>query len=93
VRNHHPVPHLNENEFKLTIHGKGLGGKEYSLSDLKERFGKTEFAATLQCGGNRRGEFNSEKQTSGNAWGGGAISNAKWGGVLLREVLQVRYVY
>jgi len=24
LRNHHPVPHLEEHEFKLTIHGKGL---------------------------------------------------------------------
>ena len=42
--------------------------------------------ATLQCGGNRRGGLDAHKRTSGNSWGAGAISNAKWGGVYLRDV-------
>jgi hypothetical protein len=40
--------------------------------------------------GNRRDGFNKSKthdKTSGIAWGYGAISNAKYGGVLLRDVL------
>ena len=47
-----------------------------------------QVTATLQCGGNRRAELEAHKRTGGNAWGGGAISNARWGGVYLREVLR-----
>ena len=43
---------------------------------------KAEVVATLQCGGNRRGGLDAHQRTSGNSWGSGAISNAKWGGVL-----------
>ena len=41
----------------------------------------------MQCGGNRRGGLDAHQRTSGNSWGSGAISNAKWGGVYLRAVL------
>ena len=43
--------------------------------------------STVQCGGNRRGGLNTVGKTSGIEWGAGAISTARWGGVLLREVL------
>jgi sulfite oxidase len=43
--------------------------------------------ASLQCAGNRRKELSSIKPIKGLAWGVGAIGNAVWGGVLLRDVL------
>jgi sulfite oxidase len=46
-----------------------------------------QVAATLQCGGNRRGGMNSVAKTSGTAWGCGAISTAQWTGVSVRDVL------
>ena len=88
VRNHHPVPQLDEKTFALEVSGPGM--KEplrYTLEELKARFPKVTIDATLQCGGNRRGELNSVRKTSGNAWGPGAISTASWGGVRLRDVL------
>lgn len=87
VRNHHPVPKLDEEAFELEVCGKGVESRRFSIDQLKA-LPKTEVTATLQCGGNRRGALNEVRKTSGNAWGIGAVSTAKWGGVLLREVLQ-----
>ena len=63
-----------------------MTARDFSLKDL-EAMPKAEVVATLQCGGNRRGGLDAHKRTSGNSWGAGAISNAKWGGVYLRHVL------
>jgi len=43
--------------------------------------------ATLQCAGNRRTEMHNLKPIKGVGWGISTISNAVWGGVLLRDVL------
>jgi DMSO/TMAO reductase YedYZ molybdopterin-dependent catalytic subunit len=40
----------------------------------------------MECGGNGRMHF--QPQARGNQWGNGAISNAEWTGVRLRDVLQ-----
>ena len=58
-----------------------------TLADLKQRFPKTEVTTTIQCGGNRRSGLNAVQKTSGISWQFGAVSNAKWGGVLLRDLL------
>lgn len=87
VRNHHPVPYLDPEEYSLAVEGRGVTRRVYSLADLKA-LPKSEVTATLQCGGNRRGGLDELKRTSGNSWGAGAISNAMWGGVYLRDVLR-----
>lgn len=87
VRHHHPVPVINQKDFVLKIEGVGTNPVTLTMDDLRSRFLKREVCTTIQCGGNRRGEFNLIEKTSGIAWGAGAISTAKWGGVLLREVL------
>lgn len=43
--------------------------------------------ASIQCGGNRRKEMNRYGKTNGTSWGIGAISNAQWGGISLRDLL------
>ena len=86
VRNHHPVPRLDPATYTLRVDGLGVTPRDFSLSDL-EALPKAEVVATLQCGGNRRGDLDVHKRTSGNSWGAGAISNARWGGVYLRDVL------
>ena len=55
--------------------------------DALKSLPKTTITATLQCGGNRRCEMNLVEPTSGIAWGPGAISTARWGGVRLRDLL------
>lgn len=41
----------------------------------------------LQCAGNKRDAFNAVKEVKGLVWDVGAIGNATWTGVLLRDVL------
>jgi sulfite oxidase len=48
---------------------------------------KHDVVATIQCGGNRRSEMNKVSVTAGTSWGVGAMSNAKWSGAKLRDVL------
>lgn len=97
VRNHHPVPTFApsptiDKEYKVTITGRGLpkGTSErvFTLEEIKNLFKKHTIAVSIQCGGNRRGEMNSEGLTSGTPWGCGAISTAVWGGARLRDVIK-----
>ena len=57
------------------------------VSNLQHRFSKVSVTTTIQCGGNRREGLNKVLKTSGIGWGFGAISNAEYSGVLLRDVL------
>lgn len=93
VRHHHPVPLLSDLDkanfrlkVDLTAYGKGVVC--FSLDELKA-MKKTEVIATLQCSGNRRSGFNAHERTSGTPWGQGAISTAKFGGVLLKDLLKM----
>ena len=79
-----------ELEIDLTSYAKELGvnkSLKLSLEELK-KMPKVEVVATLQCSGNRRGDMNTVKRTSGTSWSQGAISNAKWTGVRLTDVLK-----
>jgi len=89
VRHHHPVPHLDPQDYSLKVRdGVGGGqGKEFTLQDLKTNFTKHTVTSTLQCGGNRRSGMNLSGKTSGTPWGCGALSNAEWGGARLVDVL------
>lgn len=92
-RNHLPVPHVDPASYKLQIeiHGpndKREGGSlSLSLDDLKSKFAKHTVTATIQCAGNRRSDMHKTKQVKGLNWGIGAIGNATWSGVKLRDVL------
>mmetsp|Transcript_33949 Transcript_33949/g.69403 ORF Transcript_33949/g.69403 Transcript_33949/m.69403 type:complete len:306 (+) Transcript_33949:842-1759(+) len=48
-----------------------------------------EVTSTLQCSGNRRGDMNKVKVTSGTPWGQGAISTASWSGPRLADVFHL----
>jgi len=86
VRNHHPVPVLDDQTFTLEVSSLGGNVRSFTLAELRA-LPQATVTASLQCGGNRRGELNSVRKTSGNAWGLGAISNATWTGVRLVDVL------
>jgi sulfite oxidase len=64
------------------------GSIRLSIDDLK-KFPKHEVEVTIQCAGNRRNEMHNYKAVKGGAWETGAISNAKWAGARLRDVLFV----
>jgi len=87
IRHHHPVPILEDSTYRLRIEGDGAKPVDLTMEDLRTRFLKREVVTTIQCGGNRRSEFDKIERTSGISWGFGAMSTAKWGGVFLREVL------
>jgi DMSO/TMAO reductase YedYZ molybdopterin-dependent catalytic subunit len=57
----------------------------FSLEDLKRDFEQVEVAALCLCSGNRRGL--SVPHVAGVQWGHGAMGNARWRGVRLRDVL------
>lgn len=81
------IPEIEAASWKLRIDGPGAEGRaELTLDDLKTGFEKVEIAAVCQCSGNRRGY--SDPHVPGVEWGNGAIGNAKWGGVRLKDVLK-----
>tara|TARA_B110000483_G_C18144279_1_gene522755 strand:+ start:55 stop:1512 length:1458 start_codon:yes stop_codon:yes gene_type:complete len=85
VRNHNPVPIIKPEEYQLSfIYDNKKPIKNFTLEELKKMPSK-KVITTIQCGGNRRGEF---EKTSGTQWGIGAISTAEWEGVPLCNILK-----
>ena len=73
-------------QWKLKVGGDGAGKHlELSLAELRSSFNAVEIAAVCQCSGNRRGF--SEPHVAGVEWGLGAVGNAVWRGVRLKDVL------
>ena len=72
--------------FRLTIRGRVKDTLSLSLHDLQEQFEPMEIAAVCQCAGNSRGF--SEPRVAGGQWGHGAMGNARWTGVRLRDLLE-----
>jgi DMSO/TMAO reductase YedYZ molybdopterin-dependent catalytic subunit len=69
----------------------GVGGDsaerhlQFGLAQLKKEFKPAEVVAVNQCSGNRRGLF--EPHVPGVEWGLGAMGNALWRGIRLKDVL------
>ncbi|KAH7915950.1 Oxidoreductase, molybdopterin-binding domain-containing protein [Hygrophoropsis aurantiaca] len=61
----------------------------FTVKDLMTKYPKKEVVATLICAGNRRAKMAQKtcKPVEGIKWGEGAISNVRWGGVRLRDIL------
>ena len=80
------IPQVDLQAWKLDIGGEALE-KPLSLgmADLLRDFEVVELAAVCMCSGNRRGF--SQPHVPGVQWGHGAIGNAKWRGVRLRDLL------
>lgn len=86
VRSHHEEPRVDITTWRLRV--VGLVGTELSLS-LEELQGmeKVSLTAVLQCSGNGRAFF-SKPKVPGVPWEKGAVGNARWAGVRLRDVLE-----
>ena len=76
---------INPAEFRLSIHGHVNKPVELTLDDLTTRFERVELAAVNQCSGNSRGFF--APRVAGAQWANGAMGNARWTGVRLKDVL------
>ena len=80
------IPEVSASGWKLAVGGDAAGSEQsFSLDDLKKRFTPHEVTAVCQCSGNRRGLF--EPHVAGVEWGVGAMGNAIWRGVRLKDVL------
>jgi sulfite oxidase len=89
VRSHGAVPHVDPGAYRLSICGMVDEPLTFSLEDLKSGFPRTEVVATLYCAGNRRRELMAVSSMPGKLpWDAGAAGNARWGGILLQNVLQ-----
>jgi DMSO/TMAO reductase YedYZ molybdopterin-dependent catalytic subunit len=89
VRNNGIIPDAfagDPNSWALTIDGEVNTPLKLTLGELKQKFKPVTYALQMECGGNGRAAF--EPKASGNQWGNGAISNARWTGVRLKDVLQ-----
>jgi DMSO/TMAO reductase YedYZ molybdopterin-dependent catalytic subunit len=72
-------------EWRLRVDGNIEKPLTLSLPDLFTRFKTVSVAAVNQCSGNSRSRF--QPRVPGGQWGNGAMGNALWTGVKLREVL------
>ena len=88
MRYHLPViPRVDTTGWRLQIGGPSAQRSlALSLPELKDSFPHVSLAAVNQCSGNRRGLFS--PRVPGVQWRNGAMGNALWTGVRLRDVLQ-----
>ena len=86
VRWHWPLipTRVNVDTFRLNVHGHVDRMLSLSLEELMA-LPQFEIAAVNQCSGNSRGFF--EPRVAGGEWGNGAMGNARWSGVRLKDVL------
>jgi sulfite dehydrogenase (cytochrome) subunit A len=80
------IPDAAPAEWKLEVAGDAVERPlTLTLASLQHDFEPVEFAAVCECSGNRRGL--SEPHVPGVEWGPGAMGNAMWKGVRLKDVL------
>ena len=87
VRYHHAqIPtEIDPEEFRVAIKGKVNTPLTLSVADLRKQFEPVELIAVNQCSGNGRGFSN--PRVAGGQMGNGAMGNAKWKGVRLKDLL------
>jgi DMSO/TMAO reductase YedYZ molybdopterin-dependent catalytic subunit len=71
--------------WRLNVEGSVERPLKFSMGDLTSKFKPVTVAAVNQCSGNSRSKF--QPRVPGGQWGHGAMGNAKWTGVPLRELL------
>jgi DMSO/TMAO reductase YedYZ molybdopterin-dependent catalytic subunit len=88
VRNNGQIPPVSDSPdaWKVTIDGEVGTALTLTVAELRSRFENVTRQLQMECGGNGRAQFS--PQTRGNQWGNGAICNAAWTGVRLRDVLR-----
>jgi len=74
-------------QWKLQVEGNVNKSLALSFEDLTEKFKPVSIAAVNQCSGNSRSRL--QPRVPGAQWGNGAMGNALWTGVRLREILDL----
>jgi len=72
-------------DFRLKVRGQVRRPISLTLHDLLHDFQPFEIVAVNQCSGNSRGLFS--PRVTGGQWDNGAMGNALWRGVRLKDVL------
>lgn len=72
--------------FRLRIKGTVKSSLSLSLQDLRTKFDQVETVAVAQCSGNSRGFSN--PRVGGGQLANGAMGNARWKGVRLKDLLE-----
>jgi len=76
---------VNTATFRLSLKGHVETPLSLSLEDLKKNYQSVSVVAVNQCSGNSRSLF--EPRVAGGQWEHGAVGNAKWTGVRLKDLL------
>ena len=80
------IPEIDAKEWRLKVGGEAAASPfELTLAELQTGFEQVEVTAVCQCSGNRRAL--SQPHVPGVEWGLGAMGNAIWRGVRLKDVL------
>lgn len=88
VRYHNAgIPTSIDGDKHIIKIGGNAAGKSFELTmaDLRTQFKPLEYVAVNQCSGNSRGHFN--PRVTGGQLSNGAMGNARWLGVALKDVL------
>lgn len=78
------IPTVDANTFRLSVRGHVNQALKLGIDDLR-KMPQVELAAVNQCSGNSRGFF--LPRVAGAQWAHGAMGNARWTGVRLKDVL------
>jgi DMSO/TMAO reductase YedYZ molybdopterin-dependent catalytic subunit len=76
---------IDISRFSLTVRGHVNQTLSLSLNDILHGLPSVQLSAVNQCSGNSRGFF--QPRVPGGEWANGAMGNALWTGVRLKDVL------
>jgi DMSO/TMAO reductase YedYZ molybdopterin-dependent catalytic subunit len=77
---------IDGDKHVIRIGGNAVGKPfEITMNELRSQFKPIEVVAVNQCSGNSRALFS--PRVTGGQWGNGAMGNARWMGVALKDVL------
>jgi DMSO/TMAO reductase YedYZ molybdopterin-dependent catalytic subunit len=88
VRYHNAaIPTSIDGDAHVVKVGGNAAGKQvkFTVAELRSQFKPIEYLAVNQCSGNSRGFFN--PRVTGGQLGNGAMGNARWVGVPLKDLL------
>lgn len=76
---------IDVDKFALTVRGHVNQVQTLSINDILHGFPRVELVAVSQCTGNSR--IFMKPRVAGSQWANGAMSNARWTGIRLKDVL------
>lgn len=76
---------IDARTFRVKVRGAVAHELDLGIADIMNGFDRVELAAVNQCAGNSRGFF--KPRVAGGEWGNGAMGNARWTGVRLKDIL------